>query len=93
MNWTESNMCSYDEAFTIAEMLEETGLCKKCKLNCPNAGKNESKSMNNYCIDMKWLLNYVNALPENTPSQLQTRFALINMIVAWQKEQASRANN
>lgn len=39
----EENMCSYDEAFTIAEMLEETGLCKKCKLNCPNAGKSESK--------------------------------------------------
>ncbi len=37
------NMCSYDEAFTIAEMLEETGLCKKCKLNCPNAGKSESE--------------------------------------------------
>lgn len=36
-------MCSYDEAFTIAEMLEETGLCKKCKLNCPNAGKSESE--------------------------------------------------
>lgn len=37
------NICSYDEAFTIAEMLEETGLCKKCKLNCPNAGKSENK--------------------------------------------------
>lgn len=40
---TGKNMCSYDEAFTIAEMLEETGLCKKCKLNCPNAGKSESE--------------------------------------------------
>lgn len=84
-------LCSYDEAFTIAEMLEETRLCKKCKLNCPNAGK--SKSMNNDCIDMKWLLNYINALPENTPSQIQTRFALINMIVAWQKEQKAQTNN
>lgn len=34
-------MCTYDEAFTIQEMLEETGQCKDCKLNCPNAGKSE----------------------------------------------------
>ena len=39
------NMCSYDEAFTIAEMLEETGLCKKCKLSCPNAGKTMTDEM------------------------------------------------
>lgn len=31
-------MCLYDEAFTIEEMLEETGYCKLCKLNCPNKG-------------------------------------------------------
>lgn len=34
-------MCEYDEAFTIQEMLEETGQCKDCKLNCPNVGKSE----------------------------------------------------
>ena len=34
-------MCEYDEAFTVQEMLEETGQCKDCKLNCPNAGKME----------------------------------------------------
>ena len=38
-------MCNYDEAFTIAEMLEETGLCKKCKLNCPNVGKTMADEM------------------------------------------------
>lgn len=32
-------MCKYDEAFTEKEMLEETGLCKDCKLKCENAGK------------------------------------------------------
>ena len=32
-------MCKYDEAFTEKEMLEETGFCKCCKLDCPNAGK------------------------------------------------------
>lgn len=35
------NICEYDEAFTQAEMLEETGFCKNCKLNCPNKGKEE----------------------------------------------------
>ena len=34
-------MCEYDEAFTVQEMLEETGQCKDCKLNCLNAGKSE----------------------------------------------------
>lgn len=33
------NMCEYDEAFTQDEMLEETGFCKDCKLDCPNRGK------------------------------------------------------
>ena len=33
------SMCKYDEAFTAKEMLEETGRCKICKLNCPMAGK------------------------------------------------------
>lgn len=32
-------ICIYDEWFTIDEMLEETGRCKKCKLDCPNKGK------------------------------------------------------
>lgn len=32
-------MCKYDEAFTEQEMLEETGYCKTCKMNCQNAGK------------------------------------------------------
>lgn len=32
-------MCKFDEAFTEREMLEETGFCKNCKLNCPSAGK------------------------------------------------------
>lgn len=34
-----NRMCEYDEAFTQAEMLEETGFCKNCKLDCPNKGK------------------------------------------------------
>ena len=32
-------MCEYDESFTTTEMLEETGRCEDCKLDCPNAGK------------------------------------------------------
>ena len=36
-------MCEYDEAFTVQEMLEETGQCKDCKLNCLNAGKSEDE--------------------------------------------------
>lgn len=36
-----NRMCEYDEAFTQAEMLEETGFCKDCKNNCPNRGKTE----------------------------------------------------
>lgn len=35
------NICEYDEAFTQAEMLEETGFCKNCKFDCPNRGKRE----------------------------------------------------
>ena len=38
-------MCKYDEAFTEKEMLEETGFCKGCGLDCPNAGKqNDERS-------------------------------------------------
>ena len=36
-------MCKYDEAFTEKEMLEETGFCKCCKLDCPNAGKSKTE--------------------------------------------------
>ena len=32
-------------------------------------------------IDEKWLLNYIDALPEDSPS----RIALVNMYVAWKK--------
>lgn len=32
-------------------------------------------------IDEKWLLNYIDALPEDSPS----RIALVNMYVAWRK--------
>lgn len=32
-------VCEYDEAFTRAEMFEETGRCKDCRLDCPNRGK------------------------------------------------------
>lgn len=35
-------MCKFDEAFTEKEMLEETGFCKDCKMDCPNAGKEMS---------------------------------------------------
>ena len=45
-----------------------------------------------YMIDEKWLLNYIDALQEDTPSQVLSRLALINMVAAWQKEQASRTN-
>lgn len=41
-------------------------------------------------IDEKWLLNYIDALPEDTPSQVLSRLALVHMFVAWQKEQESR---
>ena len=37
-------VCEYDEAFTQTEMLEETGYCKNCKLNCPNRGKESHDS-------------------------------------------------
>lgn len=43
-------------------------------------------------IPYQWLLNYIDALPEDTPSQVLSRLALINMGAAWQKEQASRTN-
>lgn len=36
-------MCKWDEAFTEQEMLEETGYCKDCRLDCPNAGKENSE--------------------------------------------------
>lgn len=36
-------MCKWDEAFTESEMLEETGRCKDCKLECRNAGKSGLK--------------------------------------------------
>lgn len=39
-------MCKYDEAFTCKEMLEETGFCKHCKLDCENAGKSKFKKVN-----------------------------------------------
>ena len=39
--FTSNRICEYDEAFTRAEMLEETGFCKDCKLDCPNRGKSE----------------------------------------------------
>lgn len=41
INTTYDVVCEYDEAFTQAEMLEETGYCKNCKLDCPNRGKRE----------------------------------------------------
>lgn len=32
-------ICEYDEAFTIDEMLEETAFCRNCKISsCPNCG-------------------------------------------------------
>ena len=42
-NLKETIMCKYDEAFTEKEMLEETGFCKCCKLDCPNAGKSNTE--------------------------------------------------
>ena len=44
INITKYRICEYDEAFTQAEMLEETGYCKNCKLNCPNRGKESHDS-------------------------------------------------
>ena len=44
INLTKYRICEYDEAFTQAEMLEETGYCKNCKLNCPNRGKESHDS-------------------------------------------------
>ena len=44
INTTYDTICEYDEAFTQAEMLEETGYCKNCKLNCPNRGKESHDS-------------------------------------------------
>ena len=39
-------------------------------------------------IDEKWLFDYIDALPEDSPS----RIVLVNMYVAWRKEQESRTN-
>ena len=39
-------------------------------------------------IDEKWLFDYIDALPEDSPS----RIALVNMYVAWRKEQELRTN-
>lgn len=36
---TDEPFCKYYDAFTIEEMLEETGWCMSCELNCPNKGK------------------------------------------------------
>lgn len=36
-------MCKWDEAFTMKEMLEETGRCKNCKFDCEYAGKQLSE--------------------------------------------------
>ena len=44
INTTYDTVCEYDEAFTQAEMLEETGFCKGCKFNCPNRGKESHDS-------------------------------------------------
>ena len=38
-------MCKIDEAFTEKEMREETGFCKSCKMDCPNAGKKEEVTL------------------------------------------------
>ena len=34
-----TEMCKWDEAFTVSEMKEETGRCDVCKMDCPNAEK------------------------------------------------------
>lgn len=39
MSMRVKDMCKYDEAFTEQEMLEETGSCRKCRMDCPNAGR------------------------------------------------------
>lgn len=39
-------------------------------------------------IDEKWLFDYIDALPKDSPSCI----ALVNMYVAWRKEQESRTN-
>ena len=44
INTTYDTVCEYDEAFTQAEMLEETGFCKACKIDCPNRGKESHDS-------------------------------------------------
>ena len=44
INLTKYRVREYDEAFTQAEMLEETGFCKGCKFNCPNRGKESHDS-------------------------------------------------
>ena len=44
INFTKDRICKYDEAFTQAEMLEETGYCKNCKLNCPTRRKESHDS-------------------------------------------------
>ena len=41
-------MCKYDEAFTEKEMLEETGFCKDCKMDCQNAGKTNEVNQRNF---------------------------------------------
>lgn len=43
-------ICKYDEAFTVEEMLEETCMCKNCKLDCPNKGKTYDMVMNDFYI-------------------------------------------
>lgn len=35
----KNDICERDESFTIEEIIEETGWCKGCKLDCPNKGK------------------------------------------------------
>ena len=34
--------CKWDEGFTTKEMIEETGKCKECKMDCEMAGKEHS---------------------------------------------------
>lgn len=47
-------MCKYDEAFTEKEMLEETGYCKDCKMDCRNAGKQNSEITYRALKETKW---------------------------------------
>ena len=68
-----AELCEYDEAFTIQEMLEETGRCEICKLDCPAKIDNvmiiTARGNGKTCRITKQLTNCLNVNTEEDDSK------------------------